>query len=316
MVLAAVLLIAGSSNYFRTGHFEVLSYATDVNVSDLFTETNTRRVEAGLPAYVMSSKLSSAAQNKAIHMVANDYWSHIAPDGTTPWDFMDQASYIYLKAGENLAYGFLTSAGTVEGWMNSPGHRANILDEDFTQVGFGFLDGENFQGDENTVVVAMYGLPYESTSSSSQVVTSSTSTFETSQPTSTVPTTEDTTKTAEPVEDEKLVTESENQPLQVSADEAHSIIEVSEGRVAAEEVNARVITNFEALLSGQAPLSMYLTLGLLVLVGMVFALRHARAIHQFIVHGEHQLEGHPLLEASLIYALIWLVLSASYGVII
>src|SRR6185436_5689145 len=68
--------------------------------------------------------------------------------------------YNYSSAGENLAYGYPTSAEAVTGWMNSPGHRANMLNGTFSEVGFGFANSANFNGSgEETVVVAEYGAP-------------------------------------------------------------------------------------------------------------------------------------------------------------
>lgn len=136
----------------------VLAYATNINRADLHRLTNQYRAAAGLNGLNLNSRLNSAAQAKAEHMIANNYWSHVAPDGTTPWYFFDSAGYDYANAGENLAYGFLTSDGVMNGWMNSAGHRANVLGN-YVDVGFGYANGANYQGGENTVVVALYGTP-------------------------------------------------------------------------------------------------------------------------------------------------------------
>src|SRR5690606_1752560 len=77
-----------------------------------------------------------------------------------PWVFINNAGYNYLRAGENLAYGFATSGDTISGWMNSPTHRNNMLDTAFVEVGFGFANSENFNDSgPETVVVAMYAKP-------------------------------------------------------------------------------------------------------------------------------------------------------------
>lgn len=138
----------------------VLSYATSVSVSDLLTTTNQERTSNGVAALSLNSQLTSAAQAKANDMVARNYWSHNPPDGSPWWSVITNAGYNYKSAGENLAYGYLTSADAVTGWMNSPGHRANILNAGFSEVGFGFANSANFNGDgEETVVVAEYGSP-------------------------------------------------------------------------------------------------------------------------------------------------------------
>lgn len=137
-----------------------LAYATNVSAGGLLSATNSHRANNGKAALAANSKLASAAQAKANDMVARDYWSHNTPDGQEPWVFIQNAGYSYNKAGENLAYGFATSADTVAGWMNSATHKANMLDSAFTEVGFGYANSSNFNGSgQQTVVVAMYGQP-------------------------------------------------------------------------------------------------------------------------------------------------------------
>ena len=139
---------------------DVLAYATNMSVSGLLESTNSQRVANGQAALSLNNQLISAAQAKADDMVSRNYWSHNTPDGKEPWIFFDSAGYKYLKAGENLAYGFLTSDATVNGWMNSPSHKANLLDAAFVEVGFGFANSANYQDTGNeTIVVAMYGKP-------------------------------------------------------------------------------------------------------------------------------------------------------------
>ncbi len=137
-----------------------LAYATEMSVSGLLQTTNSHRSGNGKGDLTLNQQLASAAQAKANDMIARNYWSHATPDGQQPWVFLDNAGYKYLKAGENLAYGFATSGDAVVGWMNSPTHQANMLDGAFTEVGFGFANGESYNGaGEQTIVVAMYGKP-------------------------------------------------------------------------------------------------------------------------------------------------------------
>jgi hypothetical protein len=78
---------------------------------------------------------------------------------------VQDADYSYQKAGENLAYGFNSSSETIVGWMNSPSHRQNMLDTDYSEVGFGFANAKNYnKAGPETVVVAMYGKPYDGSS--------------------------------------------------------------------------------------------------------------------------------------------------------
>lgn len=152
-----------------------LAYATEMSASGLLDATNTERAENNKTSLKLNSKLASAAQAKANDMVKRDYWSHNTPDGKEPWVFISQAGYTYKKAGENLAYGFLTSSATVSGWMSSASHKANMLDSAFSEVGFGYANSNNFNDDgKQTVVVAMYGSPKVLAAESSQPVESTT----------------------------------------------------------------------------------------------------------------------------------------------
>lgn len=139
---------------------KVLPYATEVSINSLLNETNEERQNNKQSELKLNNRLSQAAQAKAKDMVNRDYWSHNTPEGDAPWVFITQAGYQYQKAGENLAYGFLTSDQVVTGWMNSPTHRANVLDKSYREVGFGFADSPDFDDNgPSTIIVALYGNP-------------------------------------------------------------------------------------------------------------------------------------------------------------
>lgn len=124
--------------------------------SKLAEGVNRARTENGLPALVVSEQLVASACAKAQHMIDNDYWDHVAPDGTTPWYFFGQVGYGYISAGENLAYGFSDEQSTVDGWMDSPTHRENILLPDYSEQGVCIKYGE-YQGGKNAVIVNHFG---------------------------------------------------------------------------------------------------------------------------------------------------------------
>lgn len=154
---AAFLYLQPAVQSAKTG---VLAYATNTSAAGLLVSTNSQRTANGVGTLSSNSLLTAAAQAKADDMVARDYWSHQTPDGQQPWIFVTDAGYQYTAAGENLAYGFMTSAATVTGWMNSPPHKANLLSVNFTEVGFGIANSKDYVGDgKQTVVVAMYGKP-------------------------------------------------------------------------------------------------------------------------------------------------------------
>lgn len=160
ILVAAYLVHQPSKIPFDQQPSQVLSYATAMNTTDLLSSTNSQRSDNGIAVLNLNTQLTSAAQTKANDMVSRDYWSHTTPDGNDPWFFISNAGYAYKTAGENLAYGFDTGVTTVTGWMNSPPHRANLLNGAFADVGFGFANSTNYVGTgQQTVVVAMYGAP-------------------------------------------------------------------------------------------------------------------------------------------------------------
>lgn len=95
---------------------------------------NAERQKAGLPALAVNPRLNESAATKCAHAQAKQYWGHNAPDGTT-WHSFIKARTAYRTAGENIAYGYKTAASNVQRWINSPGHRQNILNPKFTDVG-------------------------------------------------------------------------------------------------------------------------------------------------------------------------------------
>lgn len=157
-----LLLIVGIGMIFNQALSQpsILGYATNTTPSTLLADTNSERAAVRAGELSLSDKLSQAAQAKANDMVARNYWSHITPDGQEPWAFINTTGYTYHAAGENLAYGFGTSKEILTGWMNSPNHKANIINQNYTEVGFGIASSPNFQdkGPE-TIVVALYAKP-------------------------------------------------------------------------------------------------------------------------------------------------------------
>ncbi len=312
-------------NFQVSGKFSVLGVATNINTSDLLSYTNNERSAGGLPSYSSNVKLSLAAQSKAEHMIENDYWSHYAPDGTSPWDFINAQHYTYQRAGENLAYGFATSSGVLAGWMNSPAHKANVMDNGFTQVGFGIASG-TFQGSDNTVVVAMYGEPIHSITTISAPSVPALTT-QPPQKTTTTLATKPTPKelAIEPVEtasqpktidqsnDNKSTDSNNHRLLARLADDGGIVVT---GETASIDVATGTISNFQALFSGQANWSMYMVAGGMLAMALIYFIRHIQSLLQIAVHGEHFVIGHPTLEASIVYIAIWLIMFATYGSIL
>ncbi|MEV0224500.1 CAP domain-containing protein [Streptomyces sp. NPDC050704] len=103
--------------------------------------TNAHRASAGLPPLAGDALLTAAAQAHSADMVARAFYSHTSPDGSEPWHRAAAAGSTRRTIGENIACGQRSAAEVVEGWMNSPGHRANILKPAFTHIGVGFAGG-------------------------------------------------------------------------------------------------------------------------------------------------------------------------------
>jgi hypothetical protein len=175
--LLAILLLSLALNfgYLALRSEQILGDNSDITANQLLGQTNTARTRDGLSPLNDNQALAMAAQAKADDMLAKDYWSHTAPDGTTPWDWIKQTGYQYTEAGENLARGFDTTAGIVRAWLESPSHRANLLDAGYTEVGFAVVRGDmNHQA--TTLVVAMYGRPIGAPNASGEVASAVTKT--------------------------------------------------------------------------------------------------------------------------------------------
>lgn len=137
-------------------HPEVLGISYNISENELLDLVNYERGQEGLEPLVLNTKLTQAAREKGLHMFANNYWAHFAPDGTTPWSFIKSNSYDYIYAGENLAKGFTNSVDAVEAWMNSPTHRANIMSPKFKDIGFSISEGK-LEGEDTILIVQMFG---------------------------------------------------------------------------------------------------------------------------------------------------------------
>ncbi|QQM45883.1 CAP domain-containing protein [Streptomyces liliifuscus] len=103
--------------------------------------TNAERAKAGLRPLAVDPLLTDAAQAHSADMVARAFYSHTSPDGSEPWHRAAAAGSTRRTIGENIACGQRSAAEVVQGWMDSPGHRANILKPAFTHIGVGFEGG-------------------------------------------------------------------------------------------------------------------------------------------------------------------------------
>ncbi len=246
-----------------------LAYATEVSKDSLLNATNSERSSHGKSSLKINDTLSQAAQAKANDMTNRNYWSHNTPDGQEPWVFINGAGYSYIKAGENLAYGFTTSKETVNGWMNSPSHRDNLLDPDYVDVGFGYANSSNYnKAGQETVVVAMYGNPQNESANTAGASKSS---------------------------------PASNQQNQIQ----NSIKQKSDDNFASATLGvAKPITRIEALTKGKAPWALavvsFITGGIVVFM----LVRHGYKLRRLLRDSERFILHHPLLDTTLVALII------------
>ncbi len=106
------------------------------DLNEIHQLVNAERAKAGAAPLTLHKNLELSAMDKCNDMIAKNYWSHNTPDGQKPWIFFYKyTGKEYTKLGENLAYGFRNSKDVVNGWMNSPTHKANML-YGFKYVGY------------------------------------------------------------------------------------------------------------------------------------------------------------------------------------
>lgn len=129
-----------------------------VITSALVDLTNQDRKQEDLGTLTINPVLVEAAQAKANDMAEKGYFAHTSPEGIDPWYWIKEAGYNFSYAGENLAVNFSDSEDVVAAWMDSPGHRANILSGKFTEIGIATAVGE-YNGHKTTFVVQMFGTP-------------------------------------------------------------------------------------------------------------------------------------------------------------
>lgn len=164
----------------------VLLSFTAVNLQALFWQSSDWLVGTVLPAVVVdltnderselaqaplrrNSLLDEAARLKAEDMAKNSYFAHYSPDGVSPWHWFDEVSYVYAHAGENLAIHFKDSGAVVDAWMKSPAHKANIVNNKYTEIGVGTAKGK-YDGFDTVFVVQLFGTPAMATNVESPIV--------------------------------------------------------------------------------------------------------------------------------------------------
>ncbi len=142
-------------NIYKPG---VLGVNSNITVQEVIDKVNVERQKVGLAPIQENGQLNKAATAKAQNMFEENYWAHFSPSGKDPWGFITSSGYRFSYAGENLARNFYTSDEVVKAWMNSPTHRANLLNPNYQEVGIAVVDGV-LLGQKTTLIVQEFGRP-------------------------------------------------------------------------------------------------------------------------------------------------------------
>ncbi|WP_036745534.1 CAP domain-containing protein [Paenibacillus sp. UNC451MF] len=126
----------------NNGSQETVSDSQSAYANQVVTLVNQERAKAGLPALTSDSKLANMAMDKAKDMYDKNYFDHTSPTYGSPFDMMKQYGISYSYAGENIAKGQRNPEEVMNAWMNSEGHRQNIMSPNFTKIGVAYYNGE------------------------------------------------------------------------------------------------------------------------------------------------------------------------------
>ncbi len=322
VLLFGGMIINGLRPFTQSFNGASLAYATEMSRNNLLASTNNRRAANGVSGITLNSKLNQAAQNKAIDMRNKNYWSHNTPSGQEPWIFVDAVGYVYSKAGENLAYGYPTSDETVTGWMNSPSHRANMLDPTFTEVGFGFINASDYEPrvapefssapsvGNQTIVVAMYAKPY----SSPQPATQPEPTPPTPQP-EVQSSTNSAPPSEEPVEETPEVVEEPKESEDMIEDTVVASAEPITSESSEEEISEAAPVRTTLLTQLTSGNYLWATTAVSILgfgLSLGWLMKHFVAVRKIVVTGEHFVAHHPVFDL-LVVGIIALAIYLTQG---
>lgn len=141
---------------------KVESSTVRLSVSGIYTGTNAERVKVGDKPLTLNSRLNTVAQKRMSDMFTRGYFEHVSPQGQSASSVAEEIDYEYATIGENIAMGnFATDAVLVQAWMDSPGHRENILRTQYTEIGIAVGKG-NYNGRDTWIAVQIFAKPLSS----------------------------------------------------------------------------------------------------------------------------------------------------------
>ena len=149
--VSAEIIIGESESYIdiaavpkRAAVTQATTTLTQAQEQELLTRVNNARINGRqyvsryykpISPVTWNTLLEAAAQRHSNDMANNNLFSHYGSDGSSPWDRIREAGYSMLSGGENIAAGYSTVLSVIEGWLKSPGHRANIMSPYFREIG-------------------------------------------------------------------------------------------------------------------------------------------------------------------------------------
>ena len=131
-------------------------FASSITVENVINLVNQEREKSGVDPLQESANLSRIAEDKAEDMLANNYFAHTSPSGTTPWHWFEKEGYDYQFAGENLAINFTSAEKQNAAFMESQTHRKNILGQQFNEIGVAVREGI-INGHKTIITVQEFG---------------------------------------------------------------------------------------------------------------------------------------------------------------
>jgi len=134
----------GSNNGSNNGNTDSIVSSQTAFENKVLELVNEERAKNGLSALQMDESVRKVARVKSSDMSKNNYFSHTSPTYGTPFEMLKSYGISYKSAGENIAQGYTSPEAVVKGWMNSSGHRANILNASYTHIGIGYEADGNY----------------------------------------------------------------------------------------------------------------------------------------------------------------------------
>jgi uncharacterized protein YkwD len=147
--IALVMLFAAAASGIEPSN--------EITATNVLLLMNDYRASEGLGPLRSDERLDLAAADRMHQMEEESFWSHQSPRGESPFRWLDHRAYRYRAAGENLASGFETARLLVQSWMESSGHRANILSADYEDCGIAIIEGSTLGPSSGKSIVVMFG---------------------------------------------------------------------------------------------------------------------------------------------------------------